>query len=186
MAKTNLRTTCEEEMFCVHYNQIYRYINVNDPDDIRKEEDIPSDKQNAYVCDQEASQKAYGDFQKTLKDQMIQRYQSLKAVDIPEKGNGRTILENQMFSIELKDNRWGIGVILHTKPNQNAGFQRSLFPSFLQGLKECLLNLCGTVYLCDGPNLSVPVTKEQEQKHRKQEKQLAKMPAAIPETEALP
>lgn len=98
-----------------------------------------------YDYDSHLSSIYYDDFLQNFTSMMEKRFKSLEST-----GNEYgTIMENNLFEIEIEDNEWSYAVKLiqkeHWYDNHLEGLQKKHYQNYLKGIKEILLELFPTI-----------------------------------------
>ena len=139
-----------EALFYVDYSHMDVYVNVNDSNDVKTNND-PAIAQNpdVYRFDDTLTQARFDSFKKQFVKKMQDKFKSLKPHDI-----------NDMFIIAFEDNDWSVAVELLENPkSKNPNLRPNLFPNFQKGMRDILLDLVGEIHIRTGSWSTQKMTK---------------------------
>ena len=149
-----------EALFYVDYSHMDVYVNVNDSNDVKTNND-PEIAQNpdVYRFDDTLTQARFDSFKKQFVKKMQDKFKSLKPHDITTKGKHQ-LLMNDMFIIAFEDNDWSVAVELLENPkSKNPNLRPNLFPNFQKGMRDILLDLVGEIHIRTGSWSTQKMTK---------------------------
>lgn len=149
-----------EAVFYVDYSKMDVYVNVNDSNDVKTNND-PAIAQNpdTYRFDDTLTQARFDSFKKQFIKKMQDKFKSLKPQDVTAKGK-RHLLMNDMFIIAFEDNDWSVAVELLENPkSKNPNLRPNLFPNFKKGMRDILLDLVDEIHVRTGSWSTQKMTK---------------------------
>ncbi len=149
-----------EALFYVDYSCMDVYVNVNDANDVKTNND-PAIAQNpdTYQFDDTLTQARFDSFKKQFVKKMQDKFKSLKPHDLTLKGKHQ-LLMNDMFIIAFEDNDWSVAVELLENPkSKNPNLRPNLFPNFKKGMRDILLDLVDEIHVRTGSWSTQRVTK---------------------------
>ena len=120
--------------------------------------DYPEDYQN-FDYDDILSQIYYDDFLQNFTSAMEHKFKSFEST-----GNDYgTIMENNLFEIQIEDNEWSYAIMLIQKEgyyDNLEGLQKKHYQSYLEGMKNILLELFPSIGCYGGAWAHGTITRE--------------------------
>lgn len=150
----------KEALFYVDYSCMDVYVNINDSNDVKTNND-PAIAQNpdTYQFDETLTQARFDSFRKQFIKKMQDKFTSLKLHDATIKGKHQLLI-NDMFIIAFEDNDWSVAVELLENPKcKNPDLRPNLFPNFKKGMRDILLDLVDEIHVRTGSWSTQPMTK---------------------------
>lgn len=134
-----------EGLYYVSKEYLDEFISKEDSDNIMLLHDIyHSDASlNEFEYDEISSQCNYEDFIDNFKNDFIKKFNSFSDISGSYFGS---ILENELFKIQIIDNEWGYAICLIQKESSyydnynKENLQKRHYKNYLNGIKECLFN----------------------------------------------
>lgn len=149
-----------EAVFYVDYSKMDVYVNANDANDVKTNND-PAIAQNPdiYQFDETLTQARFDSFKKQFIKKMQDKFKSLKPQDLTAKGKHQ-LLMNDMFIVAFEDNDWSVAVELLENPmSKNPNLRPNLFPNFKKGMRDVLLDLVDEIHVRTGSWSTQRMTK---------------------------
>lgn len=115
---------------------------------------------------EEESEYNFNDMLEIIRDRMMLKYNSFVATDrwISDGGSRcdrRAFAENELFFIAVEDNEWSYAIELIQKgPESLAGLQKRLYETYLNSLRDIILDVYGEVSYRNGPWMHGTIHKE--------------------------
>lgn len=154
----NISVDNNQTMYLVSYADLYKFIN-SETGEIKLQREIPADEIDKYEYDEDLSQMNYNQFKDNLAEKLIQKFPSLTTDTTFDAKNTRTLVQNKLFAVLLRDNEWSLAVQISSIPDGNKGLQTQMLPSFTNGLREILLNQFDEIYVRTGSFTTQPINK---------------------------
>ena len=149
-----------EAVFYVDYSLMDVYVNKNNPNDVKTNNDPVIEQQaDIYQFDETLTQARFDSFKKQFITKMQDKFKSLKSYDETVKGK-HILLTNDSFLIAFEDNDWSVAIeLLETPKPKDPDIRPNLFPTFKQGIRDVLLELVDTIHLRTGSYSTRTMTK---------------------------
>lgn len=153
-----------EGLYYVDRDYIDCYIAKEMNDDGEYEEkmqlDMSMEDYQNFDYDSDLSQLNYNDFILEFKSMMKKKFKSFVSTG----DDYGTIMENNLFEIEVEDNEWSYAVKLIQKEddydNHLEGLQKKHYNNYLNGIKNILLDMFGTIGCYSGAWTHGTITRE--------------------------
>lgn len=149
-----------EAVFYVDYSKMDVYVNVNDANDVKTNNDPAiAQNPNTYQFDETLTQARFDSFKKQFIKKMQDKFKSLKPQDLTAKGKHQ-LLMNDMFIVAFEDNDWSVAVELLENPmSKNPNLRPNLFPNFKKGMRDVLLDIVDEIHVRTGSWSTQRMTK---------------------------
>lgn len=137
-----------------------------DTEEYKLMRDIGYDEFMNCEYSQSESEYNYEDMLEIIKHRMMLKYDSFVAIDrwISDGGSRcdrKAFLENRLFFIAIEDNEWSYAIELIQKgPESLEGLQKRLYQTYLDSLRDIILDVYGEVSYRNGPWLHGTIVKE--------------------------
>lgn len=109
----------------------------------------------------------FEDMLEVIKERMMAKFKSFRPIDRWISDGGRrcdrhAFLESELFFIAVEDNQWSYAIELIQKgPESLAGLQKRFYQTYLEGIKNILLDYYGEVSYRNGAWMSGTIKKEE-------------------------
>ena len=119
-------------------------------------------------CDysQSESEYNYDDMLEIIRNRMMLKYKSFVEADrwVSDGGSRcdrKAFLENELFFIAVEDNEWSYAIELIQKgPESLAGLQKRFYQTYLDSIRDIILDVYGEVSYRNGPWMHGTIVKE--------------------------
>lgn len=150
----------KEALFYVDYSCMDVYVNVNNSNDVKTNNDpVIAQNPDTYQFDETLTQARFDSFKKQFIKKMQDKFTSLKSYDATVKGKHQLLI-NDEFIIAFEDNDWSVAVELLENPkSKNPDLRTNLFPNFKKGMRDILLDLVDEIHVRTGSWSTQTMTK---------------------------
>ncbi len=171
MGRGNVRVDgAYEGLYYIDYEDIHSYyrVNGNGEKELRPLKDLDcNDLQSGiWNFDEWESRNRQKKLLDALASRFTEMFPSFTPATDSRFGNGaETLLESNLFLIAVEDNEWSLAVELLQKDDPDGGsiygLQGRHYQRYLEGLKECLLELLPSIGIYAGAWTSGRITREE-------------------------
>ena len=143
----------------VYYNE--------DEDEYRVEREISLDEFPSWRYSQGESEFNFEDMLEIIRERMMAKFPSFKPADrwVSDRGircDRHAFLESELFFIAVEDNQWSYAIeLLQKGPEHLAGLQKRFYQTYLNAIRDILLDYYGEVSYRCGAWLSGTIKKEE-------------------------
>ena len=149
----------DRDLIDVYYNE--------ETDEYKVARDIDLSEFPSYKYSYTESDFNFDDMLDVIKERMIAKFTSFEPVDRWVSDGGtrcdrHAFLENELFFIAVEDNQWSYAIELIQKGPENlAGLQKRFYQTYLDAIKNILLDYYGEVSYRCGAWMSGTIKKEE-------------------------
>lgn len=148
----------DRDLIDVYYNE--------ETDEYKLARDMNLDEYPSCKYSYTESEFNFDDMLEVIKERMMAKFQSFKPVDRWVSDGGtrcdrHAFLESELFFIAVEDNEWSYAIELIQKGPENlAGLQKRFYQTYLNAIRDILLDYYGEVSYRRGAWMSGTITKE--------------------------
>ena len=146
------------DLIDVYYNE--------ENDEYKVMRDIEYNEFAGYQYSYSESEYNYDDMLEVIKDRMMAKFKSFSPVDRWVSDGGtrcdrHAFLESELFFIAVEDNQWSYAIELIQKgPEYLSGLQKRFYQTYLDAIRDILLDYYGEVSFRRGAWMSGTIKKE--------------------------